>query len=108
MLDKQNFRKWYMFSVALIGAVTCFAYHRCHFRYWFLVCCSTLYNLLVGSQITIKIPSARGQIAVSDTFIFLAILLFGVEAAFVLAAPKRFVRPYASAGKPLILFFNAE
>src|SRR5207249_2552609 len=40
--------------------------------------------------ITIKIPRARGNISVSDTFIFLAMLIFGGEAAVLLAATEAF------------------
>ena len=70
-----------MFAVALIGAtVTVICAYRLpfmHLEYTFTAL--ALITVLVGSQITIKIPGGRGQIAVSDTFIFLAILLFGVE-----------------------------
>ena len=48
----------------------------------------TLITVLLGSRITIKIPGARGQISVSDTFIFLAMLMVGVEGAVVLAAAE--------------------
>ena len=109
MLDKQNLRKWYLFSVALIGAaVTVFCIYRMPFallgsRFLALA----LLTLLVGSQITIKIPGARGQIAVSDTFIFLAILLFGVEAAVVLAATEAFCSSVRFSKRASTLFFNA-
>ncbi len=66
-----------------------------------------LITLIVGSQITIKIPGGRGKIAVSDTFIFLAILLFGVEAAVVLAAAEAFCSSVRFSRKATILFFNA-
>jgi diguanylate cyclase (GGDEF)-like protein/PAS domain S-box-containing protein len=66
-----------------------------------------LITLIVGSQITIKIPGGRGQIAVSDTFIFLAILLFGVEAAVVLAAAEAFCSSIRFTRKKTVLFFNS-
>jgi diguanylate cyclase (GGDEF)-like protein/PAS domain S-box-containing protein len=62
---------------------------------------------LIGSRITIKIPGERGQIAVSDTFIFLAILLFGIEAAVVLAAAEAFCSSIRFSKKAAVLFFNA-
>jgi len=66
-----------------------------------------LITLIVGSQITIKIPGNRGKIAVSDTFIFLAILLFGVEAAVVLAAAEAFCSTVRFSRKASVIFFNA-
>jgi uncharacterized membrane protein len=77
-----------MVSVALIGAAVA---GLCAYRLpiaelnsKFVVL--TLITILIGSRISIKIPGAGGQISVSDTFVFLAILLFGVEAAVLLAA----------------------
>jgi diguanylate cyclase (GGDEF)-like protein/PAS domain S-box-containing protein len=109
MADKEKLRSRYMISVSLLGvAVAAF----CAFRLPFAQLGSrfaalALITLLVGSQITIKIPGARGQIAVSDTFIFLAILLFGVEAAVVLAAAEAFCSSVRFSKKASVLFFNA-
>ena len=109
MAEKQELRRWYMFSVALIGAaVTAFCVYRMPFALLgSKFAALALITLLVGSQITIKIPGARGQIAVSDTFIFLAILLFGVEAAVVLAAAEAFCSSVRFSKKASVLFFNA-
>lgn len=109
MTEKQEFRRWYMFSVALIGAaVTAICVYRLPFALLgSKFAALALITLLVGSQITIKIPGARGQIAVSDTFIFLAILLFGVEAAVVLAAAEAFCSSVRFSKKASVLFFNA-
>ena len=65
-----------------------------------------LITILVGSRITIKIPGARGQISVSDTFIFLAILMAGVEAAVVLAAAEALSSSIRFTRKVKVLFFN--
>lgn len=65
-----------------------------------------LITVLIGSRITIKIPGARGQISVSDTFIFLTILLFGVEAAVVLAAFEALSSSIRFSRKKLVLLFN--
>lgn len=108
-MDKQKLRTGYMFSVALMGAA---ATAICAYRLEFSLLGSkfaalALLTLLVGSQITIKIPGARGQVAVSDTFIFLAILLFGVKAAVVLAAAEAFCSSLRFSKKAMVLFFNA-
>ncbi len=98
-----------MFSVALIGAAaTLFCAWRLPFAQLdakFVAL--TLITVLIGSRITIEIPGARGQIAVSDTFIFLAILLFGIEAAVVLAAAEAFCSSVRFSKKVTVLFFNA-
>jgi diguanylate cyclase (GGDEF)-like protein/PAS domain S-box-containing protein len=66
-----------------------------------------LVTLLIGSRITIKIPGARGQISVSDTFIFLAILLCGLEAAVLLAAAEALCSSVRFSKKAHVLSFNA-
>jgi diguanylate cyclase (GGDEF)-like protein/PAS domain S-box-containing protein len=90
------------------AAVTMFCAYRLpfmHLEYKFAAL--ALITVLIGSQITIKIPGARGQIAVSDTFIFLAILLFGIEAAVVLAAVEAFCASLRFSRKASVLFFNS-
>jgi diguanylate cyclase (GGDEF)-like protein/PAS domain S-box-containing protein len=47
-------------------------------------------TLAIGSRITIQIPRIKGHISVSDTLIFLAILLFQGEAAILLAGAEAF------------------
>jgi diguanylate cyclase (GGDEF)-like protein/PAS domain S-box-containing protein len=98
-----------MLSVALLGAaVTVFCAYHLHFaQLGSKFAALALLTLVVGSQITVKIPGARGHVAVSDTFIFLAILLFGVEAAVVLAAAEAFCSSVRFSKKAIVLFFNA-
>lgn len=45
-----------------------------------------LITVNIGTRIIIKIPHVRGQVSLSDTFIFLAILLFDGPAAILLAS----------------------
>lgn len=98
-----------MLSVALIGAaVAALCAYRlpiAELNSQFVVL--LLIALLIGSRITIKIPGARGQISISDTFVFLAILLFGVEAAVLLAALEAFCSSLRFSKKPNVLLFNA-
>jgi diguanylate cyclase (GGDEF)-like protein/PAS domain S-box-containing protein len=97
-----------MFSVAFIGAaITALCVYRLPFsqldtKYAAL----TLVTVLVGSRITIKIPGARGQISVSDTFVFLAILLFGVEAAVLLAAAEALSSSVRFSKQTNVVLFN--
>jgi hypothetical protein len=53
---------------------------------YFLVIAGSTIGL--GSWATVKIPRVKTHIAVSDTFIFLTLLLYGGEIAVVLAAKE--------------------
>jgi hypothetical protein len=45
-----------------------------------------LITIGISSRLTIQIPRVQGQVTVSDTFIFITMLLYGGEAAILLAA----------------------
>ena len=97
-----------MYALALMGAaVTLLCAYRLpvsELDSRFLVL--SLITVLAGSRITIKIPGVRGQISVSDTFIFLAILMAGVEAAVVLAAAEALSSSIRFSKTAKVLFFN--
>ncbi len=61
----------------------------------------------LGSRILVKIPKFKSHIAVSDTFIFLTFLLYGGEAAVLLAAIEAYVSARHFCNKHLTVFFNA-
>ncbi len=67
----------------------------------------TLVTVAVGSRITIQIPRDKGKISVSDTFVFLAILLFGLYPAVLLAASEAFFSSRRFCKKRVTVFFNA-
>ena len=67
----------------------------------------SLITICVGSRITIQIPRTKGHISVSDTFIFLAILLFGGDAAILLAAAEALCSSFHFTKKKLTIMFNA-
>lgn len=97
-----------MSALALLGAgVTLMCAYNLtlsllDFRFAVLV----LLTVIVGSRITIKIPGAHGQISVSDTFIFLAMLMAGVEGAVLLAAAEALSSSVRFTRKARVLFFN--
>ncbi len=64
-------------------------------------------TIAIGSRITIRIPGDKGKISVSDTFIFLAILLFGLELAVLLAAAEAFFSSRRFCKKKVTVYFNA-
>src|SRR5262245_48418734 len=47
-----------------------------------------LVTIVIGSRLSVPIPRVKAHISVSDTFLFLSILLFGGEAAVLLATAE--------------------
>src|SRR5438034_11279992 len=47
-----------------------------------------LATVLIGPRLSIQIPRVKAHISVSDTFVFLSLLLFGGEAAILLATAE--------------------
>jgi diguanylate cyclase (GGDEF)-like protein/PAS domain S-box-containing protein len=108
-MDRQTIRNSFMTTIAALGAVvTILCVYRLpvqqlDLRYLFLV----LVTIIIGSRITVKIPRARGHISVSDTFIFLTMLMFGGEAAILLATLEAFTSTLGYSRRPLVGLFNA-
>jgi len=72
------------------------------FKYLFFV----IITVGFASRIVVKIPKVKGHISVSDTFIFLSILLFGGEAGIILASIDAAAASHKVAKTRLTLFFN--
>jgi diguanylate cyclase (GGDEF)-like protein/PAS domain S-box-containing protein len=66
----------------------------------------TAITVIVGARITIQIPRVRGLVSVSDTFVFLAILLFSREAATLLAAAEGLSSSVRFSKKTVTILFN--
>src|SRR4051812_1105656 len=66
-----------------------------------------LITIGIGSRISIKIPRVKGHISVSDTFIFLSILLFGGEVAVLLSATEAFCSSMRFSKLRIVIAFNA-
>lgn len=65
-----------------------------------------LITLILSTRIVIKIPHFRSQISVSDTFIFLTLLLYGCEAAILVAATEALLSSFRHSRKASTIFFN--
>ncbi|HKO95629.1 MAG TPA: response regulator [Pyrinomonadaceae bacterium] len=63
-------------------------------------------TVVLSSRITIRIPQFDSQISVSDTFIFLTLLLYGYEAAILMAATEAFLSSLRFCRKRLTVAFN--
>ncbi len=66
----------------------------------------TLITLGIGSRITVQIPSIKEHISVSDTFIFLTILLIGGDLAILLSAAEAFCSSIRFNKKRITIVFN--
>src|ERR671933_1481701 len=67
----------------------------------------TVFTAAVGSRVAVKIPRISGQITVSDTFIFLTMLIYGGEAAILLAAAEGVFSSLRISRKPTTVIFNS-
>ncbi len=62
--------------------------------------------LLLTSRITIPIPRFSSKISVSDTFVFLVLLLYGGAAAVVIGASEALLSSLRFSRRPRIVAFN--
>lgn len=67
----------------------------------------SVFTIAVGSRMTIRIPHFKSHISVSDTFIFLVLLLYGGEYAVILAALEATSSAWRFCNRKLTVFFNA-
>ena len=108
-MNFENLTRGYMFVVLAAGfacvgaALVNVPLQRIDLYFLTLFC----FTIGVVSRITIKIPKLKSHIAVSDTFIFLALLLFGGELAIILAAVEAFFSSWRFCNKKLTVFFNS-
>ena len=104
----QEFTKTYIWATILGGGAVYFlaAYgldlRMVDLRFLFIVALT----LFVSSRIVIKIPQFSSHISVSDTFIFLTLLLYGGEAAILMAATEALISSSRFCRKSILVPFN--
>lgn len=105
---QQSYAKPYQWSIVALGAgVSLFsAFHLSVERLDFSFFILALFTIGIASRITIQIPRVSGHISVSDTFIFLTILLYGADAAVLLAATEGFCSSLRFSKKWITILFN--
>ncbi len=108
-MDNQRLTKLYMYAVIAAGVVVLgFAAYRLPFAKLDLIFLFlTIFMLAFGSRITVQIPKFKSHIAVSDTFVFIALVLYGGEAATLLAAAEAFCSAWRFCNKKITVFFNS-
>ena len=113
-MQRQTFKKTYMLLIIAAAAASVF-YSASHFpleRLDLQFLALAIFTVAVSSRLTIRIPRISGHISVSDTFFFLTILLYGGEAAVVLAAIEALCSSLRFSNKaihikPLTIAFNS-
>jgi diguanylate cyclase (GGDEF)-like protein/PAS domain S-box-containing protein len=78
--------------------------HRLDVRFLLLA----LATVCIGSRLSIQIPRVKAHISVSDTFIFLTLLMFGGEAAILLATVEALCSSVRISTRTQIHLFNAS
>lgn len=110
MLSGNRKSQFYLWLVTAAGiSVVAFSgwrlpYHRLDFRFLLLA----LATVCIGSRLSIQIPRVKAHISVSDTFIFLTLLLFGGEAAILLAAVEAFCSSLRISKHTQVHLFNSS
>ncbi|WP_411705289.1 response regulator [Edaphovirga cremea] len=104
----KEFTKTYIWATILGGGAVYFlaAYgldlRMVDLRFLFIVALT----LFVSSRIVIKIPQFSSHISVSDTFIFLTLLLYGGEAAILMASTEALISSSRFCRKSILVPFN--
>ncbi len=107
-LSRQQYAKQFMWAIIVLGSAAFFfsgfnvSIASVDIRFLFL----TIITLCIGSRITIRIPSVKEHISVSDTFIFLTLLLISGELAIMLSAVEALCSSLRLNKKPLTTTFN--
>ncbi len=98
-----------MWAIIVLGAAAVavaawnLPYQSLDANFYLLALCT----VLIGPYLTLRIPRFNTHIAVSDVFVFLTLLLYGPEAAILIAATEAFVSARRFCKRYLTVFFNS-
>src|SRR5258706_14183435 len=108
-MNKSKISDRYMVTVIVAGAVcVLIALLNIDFSHAVLyLLLLGVFTVAVGSRVTIQIPRFKFHISVSDTFLFLVLLLYGGEFAVMLAAVEAAASAWRFCNRKLTVFFNA-
>src|SRR2546423_4416556 len=108
-MSRKPMAKPFMYAIIAAGVAVC-GYSIFHLPVAQL---DVLFLLLAGatvavtSRIAVRMPGVNGRITLSETFIFLTMLLYGGEAAILLAAADGLCSSLLISRKPVTLAYNA-
>jgi signal transduction histidine kinase/ActR/RegA family two-component response regulator len=108
-MSRQRFANPYMWSVVAAGAAALAAssYGLAHARPDLPLLILALMTVAASSTVALRIPNITGRITVSDTFIFLTMLLYGGGPAVILAAADGLCSSLRISRKPRTILFNS-
>ncbi|QYO62437.1 diguanylate cyclase [Leptolyngbya sp. 7M] len=89
-------------ALLLIYAVATLPIHQLDWRAGVLA----IFTVGIASRVLLRIPSFKAHIAISDIFIYLTLLMFGGEAAIILAAADTFASAWRFCNKYRTILFN--
>src|SRR5438046_2360245 len=106
---RPRFLDWYRWLIVLVGVIA-LAYSIAllpvpKFDWRFLILTATM--MLVSSRLSVQIPRVNTNITVSDTFIFLVLLLYGGLAGILVAAVEGLFSGLRISKRPLVIAFNS-
>lgn len=102
-----QFYLWFVIATglgSLLFSVWHFPVARMDIRFLLLA----LATILIGPRLSIQIPRVKAHISVSDTFIFLTMIIFGGEAAVTLATAEALCASVRISKQTRTHFFNAS
>ena len=110
LTSRQRLHQPFMHLLISAGAAVClYSAYRLEtsgLDFQFLLLAS--FTVLIGSRIGVQIPKIHAEITVSDTFIFLTMLLYGGEAAVLLASAEALCSSLRFSKKWITRFLNAS
>jgi signal transduction histidine kinase/ActR/RegA family two-component response regulator len=107
-VNRPHFGQVYMWSLVTAGAAIAlvsiyyFPYDKLNARFVFLCL-----MVIASSMIAIRIPRVSGRITVSDTFVFLGMLVYGGTAAILLSALEGIAVTVIISKRPRVFLFNS-
>jgi signal transduction histidine kinase/CheY-like chemotaxis protein len=109
MKDRERLVKIYRWTIICVGAAVCtFAAARLSPSQFDLrLLALTACTLGFGTRLSVRIPSMGGEVTLADTFIFITLLLYGGEAAALLAMCDGLLTFPRLTKKPVTFLFNA-
>jgi diguanylate cyclase (GGDEF)-like protein/PAS domain S-box-containing protein len=110
LIGKQRLNLPYMRLLIAVGAGVCLfsAYRLDTSRLDLQLLLLAAFTATIGSRIGIQIPKTKAEITVSDTFVFLTLLLYGGEAAILLAAVEALCSSLRFSKRWTTRLFNAS
>ncbi|MBK8465166.1 MAG: EAL domain-containing protein [Chloracidobacterium sp.] len=108
-MDRSKSSERFMAAVIVVGTL-CVLFALTNIetaRIDFYLVLLAVFTIAVGSRATVQIPRFKSHVSVSDTFIFLVLLLYGGEFAILLAAVEAMASAWRFCNRKITVFFNA-